>query len=96
MKTLRLAFVILRGAVTILAGAVPATYLCFFAYLVLMFGFYGVLAGDVMGFVLILWALAGFHGTLSLWAVGFGFVRGWSVAGLLLGTAHFSRWAGLS
>ncbi len=86
MKILGIALTILGRALTIVAGAVPATYLCFFAYLVLMVGFMTLASGDLVGLVLVLWALAGFHGTISLWAVGFGVVRRWSVAGLLLGT----------
>ena len=86
MKVLRLTLLVVSRSLTILAGAVPATYVCFFAYLVAMLGFVALMSGYAVGLVLILWALAGFYGTLSLWAVGFGFIRGWSVAGLLLGT----------
>ncbi len=86
MKIIKALLAIVVGALTILAGAVPATYLCLMAYVVLVLGYGAVLSGDALGLVLILWALAGFYGTLSLWAVGFGFVRPWSVTGLILGT----------
>ena len=43
---------------------------------------------------MLVWGLAGFYGTLSLWAVALGFVRAWSVTGLLVGTLAMLPMAG--
>ena len=86
MKVLKLILFFLGRALTVLVGAVPATYLCITAFMGAVIGFVTMLGGEPAGFLFLLWALAGFYGTLSLWAVGFGFVRGWSIAGLVVGT----------
>ena len=63
---------------TILFGALPATYLCSLALIGIIFGFGAALDGETAGLLVGGWGLAGIYGTLSLWAVGFGFVRTWS------------------
>ena len=94
MKTIRMMLLSLRGVMTILAGALPATYLCFQAYLALVFGFFLVVTGNLTGLILFVWGLAGLYGTLSLWVVAFGLVRGWSIAGLLAGTLAILPFSG--
>lgn len=95
MKVLKLILFFLGRALTVLVGAIPATYLCVTASLGALIGFATMLGGEPAGFLFLLWALAGFYGTLSLWAVGFGFVRGWSIAGLVVGTIALLPIAGL-
>lgn len=86
---------ILGRVLTILVGAGPATYLCFIALMGIMFGFSAVFGGEIGGLVLVFWGLAGFYGTLSLWAVGFGYVRRWIVAGLIVGIIALTPIAGM-
>ena len=71
---------------TLLVGAFPATYLSLIAGLGIYIGVLAVVDGEISGLVLVAWGGAGIYGTLSLWAVAFGFVRPWSVAGLVVGT----------
>ncbi len=94
MKTVKATLVALRGVATIRVGAVPATYLCFQAYLAVVFGFFILVAGNSAGLLLLVWGLAGFYGTLCLWAVAFGVVKRWSVAGLIAGTLAMLPFSG--
>ncbi len=86
---------ILGRVLTILVGAGPATYLCFIAFVGIAMGFGAVFSGEIAGLVLIAWGLAGFYGTLSLWAVGFGVVRGRVVVGLIVGIVALTPIAGM-
>ena len=77
---------ILGRLLTILAGAIPATYLSFIAAFGVYFGALAVLEGEMGGWLLVVWGGAGIYGTLCLWAVSFGQTRAWVVAGLVVGT----------
>lgn len=77
---------LLARIATVLFGAVPATYLCLWAYVFMMLGFLTLLSGRIVGVYFVASGLAGFYGTLSLWGIAFGVVRRWSVLGLVVGT----------
>ncbi len=94
MSIARITFTVLGRGLTILVGAAPATYLCFMAYFVALVGFVALLSGEAEGLIFMIWGLAGFYGTASLWAVAFGFVRGWSIVGLCAGTLAMLPFAG--
>ncbi len=80
---------------TVLVGAGPATYLSLLAALGVYIGVLAVLDGEMSGLVLVAWGGAGIYGTLSLWAMGFGFVRAWSVTGLVVGTIALTPFVGM-
>ena len=72
-------------ALTIVAGAMPATYLCYLAAIAVWIGILGTIGGDSTGLILAAWGLMGLYGTASLWAVGFGYLRRFTVIGLVIG-----------
>ena len=77
---------ILGRMLTILVGAAPATYLSLIAGFGVYIGALVVIDGDAGGWLLVIWGGSGIFGTLSLWAIGFGYVRPWVVTGLVVGT----------
>ncbi len=78
---------ILGRALTILVGAMPATYLSLTAAIGVVIGFIALAHGESGAFLLIIWGGGGIYGTLSLWAAGLGSLRPWVVVGLSVGTA---------
>ncbi len=84
--------IILRP-LTIVFGALPATWLCIWAVVGMVFGLSLVVEGassfDIEmlagGFLLLGWGYLGLYGTVSLWAVGIGFTGIRWRLGLLLG-----------
>lgn len=72
---------------TVLLGAAPATFLSLTAALGVVLGLGGMVDGELGGLIFVVWGGSGIYGTLSLWAVGLGFVRPWVVVGVIFGTA---------
>ena len=81
---------------TIMIGAGPASYLSLLAGLGVFVGFWAFLEGEIVGLALAAWGGAGIYGTLSLWAIGFGFIRPWAVVGLIVGTIALTPLAGMA
>ena len=74
-------------ALTILFGAIPATYLSWWALLGVYIGVIGVVNGTFLsGAVFIIWGAAGLYGTLSLWLIAFNRPSNFVVMGLFLGS----------
>ncbi len=88
--------IILGRALTILVGAMPATYLSLTAVLGVIIGVMALADGETGASFLVLWGGAGIYGTLSLWAVGLGSLRLWVVVGLAIGTAAILPLASLA
>ncbi len=72
---------------TIVFGALPATWLSLWAAAGVFWGIIFAIAGAPIGLPTAIWGLAGLYGTVSLWAVGLGFVNRTSIRGLAVGTA---------
>ncbi len=80
--------------VTIVFGALPATWLCLWVMVGMGYGLVliveGVASFDIEmlagGFIMLWWGSLGIYGTISLWAVGLGFTGTRWRLGLLLGT----------
>ena len=64
-----------RRILTLVFGALPATWLCIWAAYGMTLGAAAVLSGAIVGVFIILWGLAGMYGTIALWSLGLGFVR---------------------
>ncbi|MDJ0910129.1 MAG: hypothetical protein QNI99_13110 [Woeseiaceae bacterium] len=79
--------IILGRALTILIGAMPATYLSLTAVFGVIIGVMALADGETGASLLVLWGSAGIYGTLSLWAAGLGSLRLWVVVGLAAGSA---------
>lgn len=73
---------------TILFGALPASFLCFFAAMALSYGL-GALFGrnSYEGLILTIWGAAGIYGTGALWVVAFRKPGRRVLAGLIVGIA---------
>ena len=84
---------ILWRLMTIVFGALPATWLSIFAGMGVWLGAItfvaNLLSGDLMGvlgsILIVVWSVLGLYGAIALWAVGLGFVNAFSMQGLLAG-----------
>ena len=84
---------ILWRPLTIVFGALPATWLCVWVVVGMVYGLAllveGVASFDIEmlsgGFIMLGWGYLGIYGTVSLWAVGLGFTGVRWRLGLLLG-----------
>ena len=84
---------ILWRPLTIVLGALPATWLGIFAAMGVWIGVITVVAnvtsGDLMGtagaVLIVMWSTLGLYGAVALWAVGVGFVNTFSMLGLVAG-----------
>ena len=84
---------IFRRLLTIVFGALPATWLGVFAAMGIWTGALMVIGNltalDLFGvlgsLVIFVWSLLGLYGAVSLWAVGVGFVNSFSTMGLVAG-----------
>ncbi len=72
---------------TIVFGAVPATWLSLWAAAGVFWGVVFTIAGAHIGLLAAVWGLAGLYGAASLWAIGLGFMNRTSIRGLVVGTA---------
>ena len=73
---------------TILFGALPASWLSFWVLIVTLLAAAAVIAErDLSGVIFVIWGLAGLYGTVSLWAVGFGCDDPLCIRGLAVGIA---------
>ncbi len=70
---------------TIVFGALPATWLCIWAAYAIMLGAAALLGGAVAGAVIIVWGVAGMYGTAGLWGIGLGFVGPGQTKQLIVG-----------
>ena len=60
---------------TIVFGALPATWLCFWAACGMALGAAAMLVDAIGGIFLIIWGLAVMYGTVALWGLGLGLAR---------------------
>jgi len=64
---------LISAALTILFGALPASYLSFYVVpIAIYFGAGAIGDGEFIGLFLLLWRSAGIYGTISLWFAAFG------------------------
>lgn len=88
-----------QRALTIVFGALPATWLAGPAAAVLGMGIEIAFSGEwvliPVGTFLICWGGAGLYGTFSLWAIGFGYSGDLVLQGLTAGLVAVSPVAGL-
>ncbi len=78
---------------TVVFGALPATWLGVFAAMGVWYGGYALVVSigsvnllDILGSLLIVvWSLLGLYGALGLWAVGIGFVNRFWMLGIVAG-----------
>ena len=85
--------VIFWRPLTIVFGALPATWLGIFAAMGVWLGVItfiaNVTSGDLMGtggaVLISVWSTLGLYGVIALWAVGLGFVNTFSMLGLVAG-----------
>ncbi len=70
---------------TIVFGALPATWLSLWALLGMAFALAAIMSGALSAILFVIWGVAGIRGTITLWSLGFGAMRPDHVRGLVIG-----------
>ena len=77
---------VIRSALILFFGALPASILSLYAGLGVVFAVGGVASGELGALFLGLWGAAGIYGAIALWVAAFGSMTRFVYVGLLLGT----------
>lgn len=84
-----------RSGLILLFGALPASNALPLTIFGVIAGLGGLLGGEPLNAVYLLWALCGLYGTISLWILVFQEARAVTVIGLFAGTLAMLFWLGI-